>query len=523
MPAPTWEQIAGVLSPYLLPRSEAARDWFNPLAYGAAWDGVTDDTAAIQACLNAAMAAADAGSNGRISTVFFPSGQARANGLLVSKSNVRIFAPGCTLRSFANPATPQHILSFVGDGFDEGELISHNSIVGLTIHGGDHANAGGLRLQGCAHFSCYEPRFRSCVGPGGALQLINSYDIRFWGGFTDWCGVAGSGATLLDKMNSSTAATQILFTAVESCNQVFFYGHTWESNNGLDIIFDGPDGGFNNNAISFVGCKWEQSSGNTVYAGVYAKKPVTNCLTFEGKGYTAGLYRDGCWLWAQLATSSKLVISPSHEFGYKSDQMHGANTQPSIILSGTGSALIGGRLTSLRALYVPFVDIQAVQDPVAIEFGDVSVGIDQKAGWRLIGAGGLAARCDVDQGKLRYVFSLAGSDSGTAPNEAALFVPRGKSGIMNVTVWDTPTACGQAGFRAARVSGDPEGTVSASVAAIGAPAALEFGTGVLTTGDTSTTAGKIHVRLDTLGRVHVQNRMAGTRRVFVSFEPARTF
>jgi hypothetical protein len=497
---PTWKSVAGELSAYLLPREEAARDWFNPIAWGAAWDGVTDDSAAIQAAIDAAVAAADNATNGRIQTVFFPSGMARANGLVVRSANVRIVAHGCTLKSFAPQGAPQFLLSFAG-GFDESGHIQHNGVVGLTLHGANHANVRGLSLRGCSHAHLFQTRYRSFAGTG--LLLEESYDCIFWGGFMDYCGLAGG------SLAASTPAVRILSSATDSCNQIYFYGFTWEANAGVDVALIAPAGNaYPPNAISFVGCKWEQNVAQTVYAGVYAPQAVGNCLAFEGKGYVAGYYRDGGWLDVSLAAGAKLVLSPSFEFGQKSDQAVGAGTGPTLRIRGSGKALLGGRLSDLVAESVVWLDTES-KDPLEVQFSDVAVSTPKRKGWQWRTKDGSVSRIDIDQGAVRHPFKLGA-------NEVTSFFPRGEAGILTVMMHDRPTACGSVAIRC-------ESGGTASVASLAAGADIEVGTGALKAGDTTTTASRLHVRAHTDGRVYLQNRFAFGVVVYAQLSPTNAF
>lgn len=494
---------AGGVKLYVLPGAEG----WNPLAFGAAWDGATNDTAAIQAALDAACAASGNNGDGAHSIVHFPAGMARANGLVVKSHNVRISGWGCMLKSFAPQAAPQYLLAFLGGGFDEGQLIVNNAIYGLALNGANHANVHGLHLSGVAHFHYWHARIRSFGGAGGGcgLRLDNAYDCVFWGGYVDWCGRDGGSAA------ASTAAVQIASSTIDSCNQVYFKDYTWEANAGLDVALIGPEGNpFPNNALSFESCKWEQSGARKVYAGVYAPQAVQNAVTFEGKGYVAGYHRDGGWLDMTLSASAKIVVSPSYDFGYKTDQPPSGTPPATIKLRGLGKALLGGRLSDARIATIPWLDTET-KEPTDIQFSDVSTAGTSvgRAGWLWKTKDGSASRCQVDQGRLVQVFKLAA-------NEAASFFPRGESGLLSVMMHDRPAAMAMLGLRC-------ESGGVASLALLSGGAEVELGTGLLTTGDTATTANRIHVRVHTDGRAYVQNRFSFSAAVYLHLAPTIAF
>lgn len=480
---------------------------WNPLAFFAPTDGnvadggaVTgsDASAAFQACFDAAVAAAvvAVSSNGNYAAIQFPTGVYLVNGLTLNSSRIRIDATGCELRSFAAKDDPEYMLTLAGEGFDEGELLTRCGITGLVMEGRRHANVYGLKISGASHFHFYQTNLRGFAGYG--LLLENAYDCAFWGGFMTFCGVTGTSKT------DAIEGLSIQSTTVDNCNQLYFYTWTFESNYGLDVAIRQPSGGssFYNNAISFIGCKWEQSAANSVWASVYVPDGFQNSISFEDKCYVAGYHRDGGWLDINLSTSGKLTISPSTDFGYKSDQAAGGSTGPTIKLRGNGKALIGGKLSDDRADLVPFLDTET-KNGEEIQFSDVSTTNSStgKAGWLWKAKDGSSNRVICDQGQLRWVFKLTA-------DTAASFFPRTESGLLFIAQHDRSQAMGFGGYRC-------EGGGAATIHALAGGGEIEVGTGALTTGATGT-ASRIHVTVHTDGLVYVKNRQAYSVNLYVT-------
>lgn len=88
----------------------AERYVFDVRAYGAKGDDATNDTAAIQAALNAAAAVYAA--NGTICRVLFPPGRYRYAGLTVTDAGMWLYGPGATLVRTANAVGFSAIMTF---------------------------------------------------------------------------------------------------------------------------------------------------------------------------------------------------------------------------------------------------------------------------------------------------------------------------------------------------------------------------------------------------------------------------
>ena len=329
------------------------------------------------------------------------------------------------------------MLTFDG-GYNEDGHIGHGGIHGVTFNGNNHAYVNGLCLRGISHFHFYQTSYRnfSGTGAGTGILLDEAWDSCWWGGFMNGCGRAGTGLT------TATAGLQIWSSTLDNSNQLYFYGFTFESNQGIDVGIYAPTGNPRQcNAISFVGCKWEQSGAVTNYAGVYVPQSITGMLAFEGKGYVAGYSANGSWLKAVTGATCNIAIADSFEFGSKTVTATGGTLGAAVEVSGTGVVRIGGRITGARLAAQVFLDTSAMTNPQPVRWGTVSLESAQKPGFQWKGRSGVISNVQTEAGRVRYTFKLA-------PNEAGSFRPSDDNLILAVSVHDKTAMTGLVAIRA---------------------------------------------------------------------------
>lgn len=181
-----WIVVAGFSSPILGPVTDKGGQVFNVKAYGAVGKGTTDDTAAIQAALNAA--APEGG------TVYFPQGIYIANGLIYNGKGVVLQGAG----------TPEG-----GNGTEGGStvlectasgqwVITIGSISAATFHGPEINN---IEFKDGAAGSCT-----------GGVKIINaSYPLLVNDAYTGFSSI-GVSAPAAPSIRAGTAGSMATST-----------------------------------------------------------------------------------------------------------------------------------------------------------------------------------------------------------------------------------------------------------------------------------------------------------------------
>ncbi len=188
---------------------------FNVKHYGATGDFGTDDTAAIQAAIDAVPVGGG--------VVYFPHGWYRLTGSLVLKNNVVLRGRGYSAAN--TPALASPILHTNGAGAFP-LLTSGTDVHSVTIEGlGLTGNAGSLASQAIVTGAsgCHDWTIRDCIiesfggraihlrgGIGGKLERIFAQNcVRVRTGHTDWIGVLelDAGHTDVTVRDSAFAAS----------------------------------------------------------------------------------------------------------------------------------------------------------------------------------------------------------------------------------------------------------------------------------------------------------------------------
>ncbi|MFJ6559985.1 glycosyl hydrolase family 28-related protein [Streptomyces sp. NPDC091412] len=104
-------------------------DWLNVKSYGAAGDGTTDDTATLQAAINAAAAG---------NVVYLPAGTYKLTAALVLPSNVTLMGAGATFSVLKQTVPGAHVLTATD--------VQYLTISSLGITGPGSGSGSGIRL-----------------------------------------------------------------------------------------------------------------------------------------------------------------------------------------------------------------------------------------------------------------------------------------------------------------------------------------------------------------------------------------
>lgn len=227
--------------------------------FGAVGDGVTDDTAAIQAAINAAAIVPVIGGNARSAIVYFPPGKYVCSGLVMP--NNQTFAgsgAGASGTAYGNfitllgggsrwggawlirKAATDNVMINASGTITGGGTITRSvgfRIENLTIHG----NGGTKPLLRCYYVSnhfFHGVRFDSNLGP--AIEGVEFQDSRFYDCWINNCNgatesdnagtVGKESLRLLGRGDGSPAAGTFGYTT-DNCNNLVFVGCLITSNN----------------------------------------------------------------------------------------------------------------------------------------------------------------------------------------------------------------------------------------------------------------------------------------------------
>lgn len=214
----------------------------NVADFGAKGDGVTDDTAAIQAAI-------DSAENGGV--IQIPRGTYMVRGLKIKKHGTTISGEARWGTRLVRIGGTDPLLDFSGTSSLDGHL-KFCSIVSITLSG-NYQPGVLLRSYFADNFVYRDVNFRLCDGL--AMDFVEVWDTRFYDCSWENCGSIDDPATLF---RNTLPAGQFGF-GNDSTNQIHFTSCRWESwRNGAVRL----DGGANNspnllNGMFFVSCKME--------------------------------------------------------------------------------------------------------------------------------------------------------------------------------------------------------------------------------------------------------------------------
>jgi len=213
----------------------------NVRDYGAKGDGQTDDTAAVQAAIDAA------GSG----LVVFPSGVFMMRGVKVRNKGTALRGDGRFGTRIKRLSGTQPLIDMSGSSSGIGHL-RYDTISNFQIDGNDMP---GTLLRSYYADSCVyrELSFINCRGT--ATDFVEVWDTRFENCTWEHCGSLTAPASLF---RNSTAAGTFGFSR-DNTNQVYFTACRWEGFGNGAVRLDGGANGSKAlmNGIFFVACKME--------------------------------------------------------------------------------------------------------------------------------------------------------------------------------------------------------------------------------------------------------------------------
>ena len=255
--------VAGAQSPLPVDDRYVLRDRmpYNVKDFGARGDGLTtptDDTAAIQNAINAAV-------NAGGGAVFIPSGDYVVNGGLTVPVNkpIRLFGAGMAPgNGLARPTRLQRtsgantIITVAGTG----ATLSTRAwveILDMDIEGQSSGGGHGIDISRAQHVYLHRLRVARCTGHG--IRMRQVYNSSADNLYIHSCGNgSGTPAMLLDSLTGSGAQG--------GSDTVQFSHLEFEGNGGTDLKLDGSQAdGSPKTSISFDSLKFEANPGNTPF------------------------------------------------------------------------------------------------------------------------------------------------------------------------------------------------------------------------------------------------------------------
>jgi hypothetical protein len=213
----------------------------NVRDYGAKGDGVTDDTEAIQAAINAA------GSG----LVVFPSGVFMIRGIKVRNKGTALRGDGRFGTRIKRHSGTEPLIDMSGTGTNLGHL-RYDTISNFQVDGADMP---GTLIRSYYADSCVYREISFINSPGVATDFVEVWDTRFENCTWEHCGSLDMPASLF---RNSTEEGSFGFSN-DNTNQIYFTSCRWEGFRNGAVRLDGAANGSTKllNGMFFVACKME--------------------------------------------------------------------------------------------------------------------------------------------------------------------------------------------------------------------------------------------------------------------------
>lgn len=252
-----------------------ALGWYNVLDYGATGDGSTDDTAGVQAAIDAATSG---------SKIYFPTG--------VYLCNSNIFANQASIRFVGDTPLSSHLADLAN-----ASVIKMNSDANLFVVSATSVSFENLYLDGNGKTG---PIVR--IGTGSGISATNFRDVTFLNGqpavYAENA-VHGTfvGCTFRDCGTSTTTPAMEFFNgenASTNCSDWTFTACTWEDVSGDQIEFDSSGAGSDNAGFYFHSPKMESADATgfvflkgtvdllEVFGGQMINESGADCINLTG-------------------------------------------------------------------------------------------------------------------------------------------------------------------------------------------------------------------------------------------------
>ena len=292
--------------------ADTPSDWFDVKEHGAAGDGSTDDTAAVQAAIDAA---ATAGGG----TVYFPGGKylVKPSGstpaLSVTANNIRLVGANSKAAMLVKGGNGI-LLRISGAGADK-TGATHRRYCSVDNLGFNGNGKTGLLLELYYTDNCYFRDVFMSSNQDICIDAVEFWDSRFYNLVIESSsGPAGSTAhPNIWLRNTSTATAGAWGHSTDNINQIHFTGCRLEAfGTGALWITQGPAGTNNPNGIHLTDCKFETSQ---MQGGPHLKVDASckhvhasNIYAFAG-GFASGYSTaQNIIAWAGIASSLENVL-----------------------------------------------------------------------------------------------------------------------------------------------------------------------------------------------------------------------